>query len=167
MLVGVINTLFGSAIMFVFYNVFHLSYWLSSASNYFFGSILSYFLNKYYTFRYKKRDWKVVARFAANICLCYLVSYGVAKPIVSSILSGFSVAVRENGAMLCGMCNFYLGIIAVSNSVQGKALGGFTLKVINLPVAGLVNPMLYDHRAISQPSSLPPYFLSPTRGRRR
>lgn len=80
-LVGVINTLFGSAIMFVFYNVFHLSYWLSSASNYFFGSILSYFLNKYYTFRYKKRDWKVVARFAANICLCYLVSYGVAKPI--------------------------------------------------------------------------------------
>lgn len=30
-LVGVINTLFGSAIMFVFYNIFHLSYWLSSA----------------------------------------------------------------------------------------------------------------------------------------
>ena len=113
LLVGVINTLFGSAIMFVFYNVFHLSYWLSTASNYFFGSILSYFLNKYYTFRYKKRDWKVVARFAANICLCYLVSYGVAKPIVSALLSGFSVAVRENGAMLCGMCIFvalnYLG----------------------------------------------------------
>lgn len=113
-LVGVINTLFGSAIMFVFYNVFHLSYWLSSASNYFFGSILSYFLNKYYTFRYKKRDWKVVARFAANICLCYLVSYGVAKPIpCRRFLSGFSVAVRENGAMLCGMCIFvalnYLG----------------------------------------------------------
>ena len=112
-LVGVINTLFGSAIMFVFYNIFHLSYWLSSASNYFFGSILSYFLNKYYTFQYKKRDWKVVVRFAANICLCYLVSYGVAKPIVSSILSGFSVAVREKGAMLCGMCIFvvlnYLG----------------------------------------------------------
>ena len=74
---------------------------------------MSYFLNKYYTFQYKKRDWKVVVRFAANICLCYLVSYGVAKPIVSSILSGFSVAVRENGAMLCGMCIFvvlnYLG----------------------------------------------------------
>ena len=30
-LVGVVNTLFGTAIMFVFYNVFHLSYWLSSA----------------------------------------------------------------------------------------------------------------------------------------
>jgi putative flippase GtrA len=31
-LVGIVNTLFGTAIMFVFYNVFHLSYWLSSAS---------------------------------------------------------------------------------------------------------------------------------------
>ena len=56
-LVGVINTVFGTAIMFVFYNVFGLSYWLSSASNYFFGSILSYFLNKYFTFQYKKRDY--------------------------------------------------------------------------------------------------------------
>ena len=32
-IVGVVNTLFGTAIMFVFYNVFHLSYWISSASN--------------------------------------------------------------------------------------------------------------------------------------
>ena len=40
-LVGIANTLFGTGIMFVFYNVLHLSYWISSASNYFFGSILS------------------------------------------------------------------------------------------------------------------------------
>ena len=38
-IVGVINTVFGTAIMFVFYNVFHLNYWISSASNYFFGSV--------------------------------------------------------------------------------------------------------------------------------
>lgn len=52
-LVGIANTLFGTAIMFVFYNVFHLSYWVSSASNYIFGSILSYFLNKHFTFQSK------------------------------------------------------------------------------------------------------------------
>lgn len=72
-LVGVINTLFGSAIMFVFYNVFHLSYWLSSASNYFFGSILSYFLNKYYTFRYKSaigRSSRALRRIFACAILC-------------------------------------------------------------------------------------------------
>ena len=73
-IVGVINTLFGTAIMFVFYNVFHLSYWISSASNYFFGSILSYFLNKGFTFKYGKTDFKSVARFTINILLCYLIA---------------------------------------------------------------------------------------------
>ena len=112
-IVGVINTLFGTAIMFVFYNVFGLSYWLSSASNYFFGSILSYFLNKYFTFRYKKRDWKVVGRFVLNISVCYLIAYGAAKPLVRELLSGTSSTIQENVAMLCGMCLFvalnYLG----------------------------------------------------------
>lgn len=109
-LVGVINTLFGTAIMFVFYNVFGLSYWLSSASNYFFGSILSYFLNKYYTFRYKKRDWKVVGRFALNIAACYLIAYGIAKPLITALMSGFAVNVQENVAMVCGM-----GLVVVLN----------------------------------------------------
>ncbi len=112
-IVGVINTLFGTAIMFVFYNVFGLSYWLSSASNYFFGSILSYFLNKYFTFQYKKRDWKVVGRFVLNISACYLIAYGAAKPLVRALLSGASATIQENVAMLCGMCLFvalnYLG----------------------------------------------------------
>lgn len=112
-IVGVINTLFGTAIMFVFYNVFGLSYWLSSASNYFFGSVLSYFLNKYFTFRYKKRDWKVVGRFVLNISACYLIAYGAAKPLVRALLSGASATIQENVAMLCGMCLFvalnYLG----------------------------------------------------------
>ena len=112
-IVGVINTLFGTAIMFVFYNVFWLSYWLISASNYFFGIILSYFLNKYFTFQYKKRDWKVVGRFVLNISACYLIAYGAAKPLVRALLSGASSTIQENVAMLCGMCLFvalnYLG----------------------------------------------------------
>ena len=107
-LVGCINTLFGAAIMFVFYNVFHLSYWLSSASNYFFGSILSYFLNKYYTFKYKERDWNVIIRFIINIAVCYLVAYGIAKPLVRHLLGSFSVTIQENGAMLVGMVLFTL-----------------------------------------------------------
>lgn len=43
LMVGVINTLVGTGVMFVFYNVFGLSYWISSASNYIVGSIVSYF----------------------------------------------------------------------------------------------------------------------------
>ena len=107
-LVGIINTLFGAAIMFTFYNFFHLSYWFSSASNYFFGSILSYFLNKYYTFRYKERSWGVIGRFVLNILVCYLIAYGIAKPLALHLLSGSSVSIQENVAMLVGMVLFTL-----------------------------------------------------------
>ena len=105
-IVGVINTLFGTAIMFVFYNVFHLSYWISSASNYFFGSILSYFLNKYFTFKSKDNSGKSLVRFVVNITVCYLLAYGGAKPLTRWIFSGASASLQDNMAMLAGMCFF-------------------------------------------------------------
>ena len=85
-IVGVINTIFGTGIMFVFYNVFHLSYWISSDSNYIFGSILSYFLNKYFTFKDQTKSKKTILRFVLNITICYLIGYGLAKPFVIYIL---------------------------------------------------------------------------------
>jgi putative flippase GtrA len=105
-LVGVVNTLFGTAIMFVFYNCFHLSYWLSSASNYFFGSILSFFLNKRFTFRNRSRSPMVAVRFTVNIAVCYLLAYGLAKPLVRRLLAGAGTSVQDNAAMLAGMCLF-------------------------------------------------------------
>lgn len=51
-IVGIVNTLFGTAIMFGLYNLAGCNYWVSSIANYFFGSILSYFLNKYFTSLY-------------------------------------------------------------------------------------------------------------------
>lgn len=112
-LVGIINTLFGTGIMFLFYNVFHFGYWISSASNYVLGSILSYFLNKYFTFQNKGRSVKVLLAFALNISVCYLIAYGLAKPVMRLLLSGMSITVQDNVAMLAGMCVFvglnYLG----------------------------------------------------------
>ena len=105
-LVGVANTLFGTGIMFVFYNVFHLSYWISSASNYFFGSILSYFLNRIFTFKSSENAAKTLPRFVIGISLCYFVAYGLAKPLAAALLSGFPTNIQENIAMLAGMCLF-------------------------------------------------------------
>ena len=76
-MVGVINTLVGTGVMFAAYNLLHLSYWVSSASNYVVGSIVSYFLNKYFT-----------------------------KPVVSWILHNQSKSVQENLSMLVGMGAF-------------------------------------------------------------
>ena len=105
-IVGVINTIFGTAVMFTFYNLFHFDYWISSAANHFFGSILSYFLNKYYTFQYHKRSWKVIMKFTVNILVCYFVAYGVAKPLTLYILSSQPKVIQENVAMAVGMCLF-------------------------------------------------------------
>ena len=59
-LVGIANTLVGTTVMFVAYNALHLSYWISSASNYVIGSIVSYFLNKNFTFQNKEKSVKQV-----------------------------------------------------------------------------------------------------------
>lgn len=107
-LVGIVNTLFGTAVMFSFYNLLHCSYWVSSAANYIFGSILSYFLNKHFTFQNKSRSMKTVLKFVLNISVCYLAAYGLAKPAAAWVLSGASVSVQENGAMLVGMGLFVL-----------------------------------------------------------
>ena len=74
--------------MFGLYNLASCSYWVSSAANYILTSILSFFLDKYFTFQNKERSWKQVAKFIINIAVCYVLAYGIAKPVVMYILSG-------------------------------------------------------------------------------
>ena len=102
LLVGVANTLVGMGVMFALYNLLGASYWLSSAANYVVGSILSYFLNKRFTFRNRETGWKPIARFTVQILICYLLAYGIAKPLALKLLSGLSVKTQENLAMLAG-----------------------------------------------------------------
>ena len=98
-LVGIANTLVGTTVMFVAYNALHLSYWISSASNYVIGSIVSYFLNKYFTFQNKEKSVKQVVIFIFNITIW--------------VLSNQSKPVQDNLSMLAGMGAFvvfnYLG----------------------------------------------------------
>lgn len=112
-IVGCINTVVGSCIMFGLYNLASCSYWVSSVANYVLTSILSFFLNKYFTFQNKERSWKQVLRFALNIVVCYLLAYGMAKPAVSAVLAGAGQKIQENAAMFTGMVLFtgfnYLG----------------------------------------------------------
>jgi putative flippase GtrA len=111
-IVGVMNTLFGSGVMFLLYNLllypYRWGYWVSSAANYVFGSILSYVLNKRFTFRNTEKGIGPVLRFAVNIAACYFIAYGLAKPAVRLLLSGSGQRVQENAAMLAGMALFVL-----------------------------------------------------------
>ena len=88
LIVGVFNTLVGCGTMFLLYNLAHCSYWVSSAANYIVGGIVSFFLNKYYTFGNKKWEWAQVWKFVLNVTVCYLLGYGLAKPIT---LDGYTI----------------------------------------------------------------------------
>ena len=102
-LVGLFNTLVGCGTMFLLYNLAHCSYWFSSAANYVVGSVVSFFLNKYFTFQNRERSWKQVGKFIVNVAVCYLIAYGAAKPVVMWLLSNQPVKVQENVAMFVGM----------------------------------------------------------------
>jgi len=112
-LVGTINTIVGSAVMFSLYNIAHFSYWVSSACNYFFGNILSFFLNKYFTFAIKEWSLFMVVAFILNVVISYLIAYGLAKPLMNYFLCDKPQNIRENVALFAGMCLFtglnYLG----------------------------------------------------------
>ena len=113
MLVGGINTLVGMVIMFGLYNLAGVGYWASSAANYILTSILSFFLNKYFTFGNKTKSWAQVGKFAVNIAVCYVAAYAVAKPLVRVLFASLGASLRDNLAMAAGMCLFtalnYLG----------------------------------------------------------
>ena len=117
-MVGVINTMLGWIIMAVLYNLIHLNYWFSSGISYFIGSVFSYHANAKLTFKVENKDRWLPWRFAANIIVCYLVSFSVAQPFTARILDAvglsaggrISEALLDNIAMIFGM-----GIFIVMN----------------------------------------------------
>ncbi|MGH4139888.1 GtrA family protein [Clostridium sp.] len=108
LLVGVINTIFGTGIMFLLYNLSSFGYWGSSAVSYILASILSFFLNKNFTFRNRESNVKTALRFTVNIAVCYLMAYSISKPIVTRILSNISLSksIVEQFSMVFGMVLF-------------------------------------------------------------
>lgn len=112
-IVGIINTIVGSLIMFGCYNILGFSYWTSSIANLFLTSILSYFLNSRCTFNSDEKGLKSVLKFAVNISVCYLFSYVLSRQIINLFLICVSVNIRDNISMFMGMILFiisnYLG----------------------------------------------------------
>lgn len=102
-IIGIFNTLLGVVLIELFYNIFHWNYWISSITSYVIGSIYSFFANKKLTFKVEGRMRSTAIRFAVNVAICYGIAYGIAKPLVKVILSGMSMKVVENVALLVGM----------------------------------------------------------------
>lgn len=114
LLVGILNTVVGTGLQFLFFNLFGWADWISSTVGMIMGSILSYFLNKYFTFKNKEKGWKPVAKFALNIAVCYLSAYGIAFLFKEYICIAYSLTMfgwdvktfAGNAYMLVGSCLF-------------------------------------------------------------
>lgn len=111
--VGVVNTIVGASVMFCLYNIFHVSYWISSACNYIIGGVVSFLLNKYFTFQNKQKNISQVLWFCVNLAVCYGLAYGVARSMISWLCSSMGVSKQDNISLMAGMCLYtilnYLG----------------------------------------------------------
>lgn len=113
-LVGILNTVVGMGLQFLFFNLFGWNEWISSIIGYILGSILSYFLNKHFTFKNKDKGIMPILKFALNIAVCYGLAYGIAIPLVKWIcltnsltMFGWTNAVfAGNFSMIVGSCLF-------------------------------------------------------------
>lgn len=113
-LVGVLNTLVGTGLQFLLFNLIGWNEWVSSVTGYFLGSVLSYFLNKYFTFKNQEKGIKPILKFALNIAVCYTIAYVIAIPLISYIctansLTMFGWSVEKfsgNLSMVVGSCLF-------------------------------------------------------------
>ena len=86
-LVGVLNTIIGEGVVLLLLHAFGWKYfsWGAGAAAFagvVVGSIVSYFLNKYFTFKNTEKGWKPVLRFTVNIAACMLVRV-IAATLVS------------------------------------------------------------------------------------
>ena len=114
-LVGVVNTVVGMAIMFGGYNLLPFPrwsdtarYWLFSALGYVLSSIMSFFINRSFTFRSKGKMWSEFWRFGLIIAVCYGIAYGAAKPLIRDMLAGHSASLQNNVAYVAGAVIFTL-----------------------------------------------------------
>lgn len=79
LLVGVGNTLLSALIMFLLEG---LGYWPSTAIAYVAGAVMSFFLNRSFTFHSEEAVGKSAVKFAVNVAVCYVVGYGLARLLI-------------------------------------------------------------------------------------
>lgn len=75
--VGVINTLVGLTSILILFNIFHLNYWIATSIGNIIGIIVSFFLNKRYTFKYNGVKAQSLFKFLLVSLISYIISYSL------------------------------------------------------------------------------------------
>lgn len=101
-MVGVLNTLLSMVLMFLLEG---LGYWPSTAIAYIAGAILSFFLNRHFTFKSEEKVLRSAIKFAISVAVCYVLAYSLAQPLAGWILGYTSIPLiwQERLTKLFGM----------------------------------------------------------------
>ncbi len=102
LMVGVLNTLLSMVLMFLLEG---LGYWPSTAIAYIAGAILSFFLNRHFTFKSEEKVLRSAIKFAISVAVCYVLAYSLAQPLAGWILGYTSIPLiwQERLTKLFGM----------------------------------------------------------------
>lgn len=119
--IGILNFLLCTGIMFLLYNVCHVSSHIAPLVNYGLGSVIWYLACRFVLFRESRTTPKRLLLFAANVVICYVFSYyAVALPLSKLLLKSRVVQVAFDFAGISkidGNCRMTVGaaIYAIAN----------------------------------------------------
>ncbi|MCZ8514227.1 GtrA family protein [Paenibacillus filicis] len=105
LIVGLLNTLVGLGISFFSFNLLQFNYWASTFLGNTTGAVVSYVLNKKFTFRSQISIRSSWWRFVLVILSCYGVSYGASIGLAQACIRYFPQVPAgwlHNGAIFMG-----------------------------------------------------------------
>lgn len=117
LLVGVLNTIVGLSAAYLLLNGAGLSYWVSTFLGNCIGAVVSYFLNKTFTFRDQQSVGKSWWRFLLVTFGSYVLAYWIGLHAAQWVVTRLTDNARwvENAAVLVGA-----GLYTIANYVGHK-----------------------------------------------
>ena len=116
-IIGILNFLFCTALMFLLFNVCGFSDHIAPLFNYGLGSVIWFLSCKYIVFRGHKSSWRQIVRFVLEVLTCYLLAYYVISPLLGNALLRFSFVAKlfsfggNEQEMVNGNCQMTIGAV--------------------------------------------------------
>jgi len=110
LMVGALNTCIGLGMTYILLEGVHLSYWVSTCLGNGCGALISFFLNRRFTFKSQVSFIRGGFRFFLVVLTCYFSSYQLGLYLSNWVLGGTDIAIQNEVAVLLGS-----GFYTVSN----------------------------------------------------
>ncbi|MEH7885656.1 GtrA family protein [Bacillus sp. JJ1609] len=117
LLVGAFNTFIGLGIMFCLKKGLQWPYWIATFTGNTAGAVVSFFLNRVFTFNSKVPIKEGALKFTAVILICYILSFSVSRFLSGLIDGQQDLLSTDNLAIILGA-----GIYTITNYFGQKRL---------------------------------------------